>query len=287
VACHAEPFVHKDKFGTACADCHSTKGWGNSLASLGKFDHDKAAFHLTGKHRLVDCKSCHVNQVFKGTPQTCVGCHKEPPSHKGNFGANCAQCHTTDTWNGATFQHPKFSITHGRKNNTCATCHTDQSNFKTYTCYNCHEHKPVKIEKVHVKRKILDFQDCMQCHGKGHKGKTNDKKGGKFTFLGFMEECPIHQDCRLSAFGHGPLKCCSRDERVSVDNTSLAVAQLSRRLELMGNTTKGASLLEMAHGLAQGQVDADATEEVQEPRSAMQHLLPRGRFAPLFFLKVR
>lgn len=170
VGCHAEPTVHKGRFGAGCAKCHSTDTWKVAPAQLaGQFDHNLTAFKLTGKHTTVDCKKCHVNEVFKGTAQTCVGCHAEPVTHKGRFGTACAQCHSTSTWQGATFQHTMFSINHGRRNNTCATCHTDATNYKTYTCYNCHEHSVAKTERQHMRRKITDIDNCMRCHARGRK----------------------------------------------------------------------------------------------------------------------
>ncbi|WP_267239352.1 hypothetical protein [Paludibaculum fermentans] len=32
-------------------------------------------FPLTGAHVQTQCSLCHVNGVYKGTPQTCDGCH--------------------------------------------------------------------------------------------------------------------------------------------------------------------------------------------------------------------
>jgi hypothetical protein len=136
VSCHAEPKVHMGRFGTHCAECHSTNAWQGA-----RFDHDRAAFKLTGKHPTVDCQACHKNGVYKGTPQACSACHAEPQVHKGKFGTGCAQCHTTSTWTGATFKH-RFPINHGRRRNqganTCATCHKDPDNMQVYTCSDCH-----------------------------------------------------------------------------------------------------------------------------------------------------
>jgi hypothetical protein len=196
-ACHAPPWS-SDTMATRCLECHTSvreqieasgplhgmmtdtrecrgchtehRGPHGSITSLVRFDHDFARFKLTGKHRTVDCKSCHVNNVFKGTSQTCVSCHNEPQEHKGRYGTACAQCHTTSTWKDSTFKHTAFSINHGNRRNSggnkCATCHTDETNFKVYTCYNCHEHRPAKIEQKHARRNIVNFQDCTRCHGR-------------------------------------------------------------------------------------------------------------------------
>ena len=93
--------------GTQCRTCHSEHNGPHApLTDLSTFDHDCAAFKLTGKHATADCKSCHVNNTFKGTPQTCLACHAEPKVHMGRFGTDCAKCHSTGNWRVASFTPP-------------------------------------------------------------------------------------------------------------------------------------------------------------------------------------
>src|SRR5262249_6461599 len=154
---HAEPKVHTGKFGTDCASCHSTNTWAGAVVDK-SFDHDRAAFKLTGKHKSVDCKMCHVNGMFKGTTQTYAGSHAQPKKHTGKIGTDCASCHTTNTWEGATFKHT-FPITHGKgKANACTTCHKVQGDYKTYTCYGCHEHDPARIARRH--KNVVNIDNC-------------------------------------------------------------------------------------------------------------------------------
>src|SRR5262249_14461167 len=96
------------------------------------------------------------------------------------------QCHTTSTWTGSTFKHTVFSINHGRKVNQCSTCHPDATNFKTYTCYSCHTHKPANMVKTHQKRNVKNYnEDCISCHGRGKK-----KKGERGKTLEVNLDCP-------------------------------------------------------------------------------------------------
>ena len=37
--------------------------------------HDRTNFPLTGKHRTLACRECHINLVFEGTPTDCEVCH--------------------------------------------------------------------------------------------------------------------------------------------------------------------------------------------------------------------
>ena len=175
VSCHAEPAVHKGRYGTNCAQCHSTSTWGGP-----GFDHDLAAFKLAGKHRAVDCKSCHVNNVFAGTSQACASCHQEPAVHQGHFGTDCASCHSTATWSGSSIKHA-FPLNHGRRGkvSACATCHSEPGSYKTYTCYGCHEHNPARIEKRHTKVPAAKLNDCVQCHANGREhGRGKEREAG-------------------------------------------------------------------------------------------------------------
>jgi hypothetical protein len=152
--------------GKDCRSCHTEhRGAHGCLTSMADFDHNWAAFKLTGKHTTTDCKSCHKSAIYQGTPQTCVSCHAEPTTkHKGNYGTACTQCHTTTSFTGAKFEHKMFPINHGRRKNTCATCHTDTVSYKTYTCYNCHEHNPDRMARIHVRRGITEYDRCLDCH---------------------------------------------------------------------------------------------------------------------------
>jgi hypothetical protein len=185
-ACHTEPAVHKGRFGTACAQCHSTHTWRDMTVTTA-FDHDLAAFPLTGKHRTVDCKACHINNVFASTPQRCVACHSEPVAHRGKYGTDCAACHSTTTFTGAIFKH-SFPINHGRKKagNPCTTCHRVPNTFATYTCYGCHEHQPTRIEKRHQRVKLggVPLERCAQCHKGGRSG------GERVGLLDMEPQCP-------------------------------------------------------------------------------------------------
>jgi hypothetical protein len=173
-SCHADPPVHKGRFGLNCGGCHSTSSWANQpgkLTNLRGFDHDLTRFNLTGKHRAIDCISCHKDsKSFAGTPTSCAACHEEPKVHKGRFSTTCSECHTTHTWAGAEFKHTIFSMTHRGSNNRCAACHNEPDNLKSYTCYNCHEHTPEKEARRHARRNIANVDNCISCHGRGKRG---------------------------------------------------------------------------------------------------------------------
>jgi hypothetical protein len=163
VSCHQQDDAraHQGAYGTDCAQCHNAGDWQDA-----KFDHNLAAFKLTGAHVNVTCAKCHINGVYQGTPLACVGCHADPQEHLGQFGLDCAQCHSTSTWEGATFDHT-FPLNHGEEGNiACKTCHVT-TDFKQYTCYGCHEHTEQRIQAEHLEEGISNFQNCMECHPTG------------------------------------------------------------------------------------------------------------------------
>ncbi len=93
-SCHADD-KHKGALGTpaSCANCHNVFDW-----KQWRFDHDsQTKFPLTGKHRGLVCSACHTKA---GDPakmgSVCVDCHKRDDVHRGEFGADCGQCHVTD-----------------------------------------------------------------------------------------------------------------------------------------------------------------------------------------------
>lgn len=160
-SCHQQDDEHNGDNGTDCAACHNPSDWEDA-----DFDHSLSAFPLTGAHESTDCESCHVNDVFEGTPTECVACHAEPEEHAGKFGTECAYCHTTVAWEPASYtgEH-SFPMNHGDGDGSCQTCHP--SSLETYTCYGCHEHSEANIRGEHLEEGIFDFQNCVECHADG------------------------------------------------------------------------------------------------------------------------
>ncbi|HEX9654054.1 MAG TPA: cytochrome c3 family protein, partial [bacterium] len=73
-SCH--PDVHQAKMGNDCERCHGFKGW--EVFNVEEI-HANTQFPLMGKHTLVDCQSCHVNQQqgdFALLTSECVSCHQ-------------------------------------------------------------------------------------------------------------------------------------------------------------------------------------------------------------------
>jgi hypothetical protein len=161
-SCHTKPATHTASYGTACASCHTTKAW---LPAT--FNHNNAAFKLTGAHLSVTCLKCHKGNVYKGTPTACASCHTKPASHTASYGTACASCHTTKAWLPASYNGTHtFPQTHHGAGGVCAKCHP--SGPPAYTCASCHSNS--SMTSKHSGVKSFSLTTCATCHPKGTGG---------------------------------------------------------------------------------------------------------------------
>ena len=157
-------------FPTTCESCHTMDGWFNA-----KFDHLKyTGYALTGAHTTLACTACHINNVFKGTPATCYGCHasdfassNNPPHAQLGLPHECSDCHSTTNWLNATFNHTlytNFPLTGAHATVPCAQCHVN-NNYTTLptNCYGCHQ--PDFAGTTNPPHVAAQFPtDCSLCH---------------------------------------------------------------------------------------------------------------------------
>lgn len=152
--CHADDDAHKGRLGDKCEQCHT-----ETLENL--FNHNTmSAFHLDGKHLQVRCTDCHPSVTFKPRPTTCFGCHPEPAVHKGQYGTECEQCHTTRTWEDIKPLHDvgDFSLRGQHGNIACERCHRDNRPLAGAgnLCINCHRQDDIHNNSLSPK--------CGECH---------------------------------------------------------------------------------------------------------------------------
>ena len=91
------------------------------------FDHFTTGFRLDGAHLTVDCETCHVAGVFRGTPMECRGCHMlggriqasaKPANHVLSTDV-CDDCHRTTSWV------PLARMNHDAIYGSCSSCHNN------------------------------------------------------------------------------------------------------------------------------------------------------------------
>lgn len=139
-----------------CKICHVNETWSNV-----NFDHNRTDWPLTGKHRQVDCKECHIKkgenkikivQKFKGLNNECTTCHEN--IHGDLFAFNgvtdCKRCHITNSWFPKKFNHNNtaFPLTGQHAEVDCKECHVPKVvngktkivyKIKNFECIDCHQ----------------------------------------------------------------------------------------------------------------------------------------------------
>ncbi len=160
-SCHQD--IHKGQFTQACSSCHSSAHW----KPADNFSHDRTRYALTGKHKTVNCYSCH--KATLGDEKTirftrlefssCASCHADP--HKGRFRQPCASCHTTDDFHRIV----KAEFNHAETQFPLLGKHA------SVKCSQCHESNPKKKNiSGELGFHITKFRLCMDCHADAHAG---------------------------------------------------------------------------------------------------------------------
>ena len=234
-SCHKKDDKHKGRVGERCQDCHTDTVWKDI-----QFDHNKTKYPLKGKHAEVVCKMCHAEDRYKNTPIDCYSCHKKDDKHKGQEGTKCEDCHGTQSWKKAPFDHNKsrFPLLGKHAQTNCTKCHLTPA-FKDAptACYACHKkddsHKGAYGDKCETCHGASDWNaiafdheldtkyplrgrhittTCVSCH-KGHLYKdttpTNcdachkkDDKKHKGQFSERCEHCHTERNWRILLFEH-------------------------------------------------------------------------------------
>ncbi len=108
--------------------------------------HDKTTFRLEGRHLSVACESCHLNNVYKGTPRACYDCHwqrRQDDRFRLQLGSQCEQCHRPIAWTAVRFDHGSstglpLGVAHQQL--SCQSCHrNDNLRSAQRDCVSCHE----------------------------------------------------------------------------------------------------------------------------------------------------
>jgi hypothetical protein len=150
--------AHTLSFGSACLDCHDGVDRFDE-----NFNHNDFTFQLTGRHVSVACVQCHINARgygdFPVTLQDCYACHHNDEAHEGRFGVDCSQCHTTEGWAPAKFDHnlSAFKLEGKHAQVACEACHIDRQYQGTAAgCASCHQQDDEHNGQYGT--------DCAACH---------------------------------------------------------------------------------------------------------------------------
>ena len=220
--CHAD--IHRGQFGARCEDCHTVKGWQTSLKSIKGHEN---RFPLVGAHATLLCEDCHKGAAagqFAGLSIQCVSCHQQAfvqtmlPSHQTlHFPSACEACHNMDSWQGASFDHLKFTgfaLTGVHATLECSACHVNGFQVAGATCLSCHlKDFNGTTNPNHAQAGFP--QDCGICHNTSNwtQVKFDHSAFTKFPLTGAHAAVPCVQ-CHVNGkFAGTPTDCYSCHQR--------------------------------------------------------------------------
>lgn len=172
-SCHDVP--HDKKFGINCSACHNYESFEQINTKI-NFNHNVTGYILKGKHKVIDCKTCHVdswtdtNNAFKDYKErkieSCVGCHKD--IHENRLGQNCILCHTEQTFKlektSSAFNHDmtSYPLEGVHLLVDCNKCHKSKltDDLPHTNCNDCH----ADFHKNNLRKNDQALQDCSLCH---------------------------------------------------------------------------------------------------------------------------
>ena len=181
IACHQAAYDGQhggSGFPTTCLECHTTDSFTGATA-----DHSTASggFELLGAHASLSCQSCHEAD---GTPKfpgvaddECIACHQadfDGQHGGGGFPTTCLECHTTDSFTGATADHSAasggFELLGAHASLSCQSCHEADGTPKfpgvaDDECIACHQadyerqHAPGRDRELRRVGAAIDRED--------------------------------------------------------------------------------------------------------------------------------
>ncbi len=218
--CHVQDDVHRGRFGSQCADCHSAEDWKEV-----SFDHDRdTEFRLTGKHKSAACGTCHTGHLYNDkVPSDCLGCHATDDIHRGRNGPECQDCHDTRSWATVDFNHDtetEFPLHGLHADVSCESCHRGNvfEDPVGTECIDCH-----LDDDVH---RGEQGKQCGTCHNeKGWAGVVKfDHELSAFPLLG-LHATVACEDCHTShVFQEAETECSACHQADDAHKTKLGDA---------------------------------------------------------------
>jgi hypothetical protein len=176
ITCHND--YHQNTLSKTCMECHDM----NTFRPASKFDHNKAAFKLRGKHKEVDCIECHQKSVKSGKEfqaftgvqfAECTSCHQDP--HNNRIPGKCTQCHTENSF---TEFRGKGNFDHAK------TGFQLKGKHAAVDCFACHKNNHEAASIFQRTPPVMESQ-CASCHKDVHEGKFGANCAQCHTETGF------------------------------------------------------------------------------------------------------
>ncbi|MFZ4400018.1 MAG: hypothetical protein ACOYO1_08300 [Bacteroidales bacterium] len=170
IGASSEDSPHGKDFAISCGNCHSSKGWALDT-SIYSFNHSETKMPLSGQHKEVNCRLCHISLVFaeSKTKTECINCHTD--IHGQTTGNYCDRCHSPNSWlvNNITVIHQqtRFPLVGVHTMTECQKCHKSESLHRYdvlgVECIDCH--RTNYMSTTAPNHNSANFStDCSQCH---------------------------------------------------------------------------------------------------------------------------
>ncbi|MGE4541871.1 MAG: hypothetical protein AB7D35_11470 [Bacteroidales bacterium] len=223
-ACHMDAYLESInpnhsalELETSCADCHDEQpGW-----QPASFPLHNDYYALAGAHNVIanDCVFCHDGD-YNNTPNTCYACHTEeyvqsqnPPHQSLQFSTECFECHDENAWTPSTFDHdgqffPIYTGEHQGEWESCASCHTQPSNYALFSCIDCHDHNQPDMEEEHqgVPGYVYESEACFACHPTGNGDGGFNHNLTEFPLTG-AHNTLLCAECHADGYVDTPMEC--------------------------------------------------------------------------------
>jgi hypothetical protein len=166
-----------------CTGCHSSS---NTWQQVTNYSH--TTFGFRGAHQGIrnDCALCHASGTLPAgtTDDDCYNCHMNTyqsvssPSHtQNNFSTDCAECHSENSWQNASYTHQNFLLEGKHRAMNCDKCHQSgypgqYAGITDDNCIACH------MNDYNKKHETCSY-DCTLCHNLNNWGNPEKREGCK------------------------------------------------------------------------------------------------------------
>jgi len=225
-----------------CSVCHTTDNW--LKIKTDSFNHDKTNFPLSGQHKTLKCRECHLDLEFKNAKSECFSCHKDV--HELTLGRDCDRCHTTSKWIVNNIiqihQQSRFPLLGAHAGLDCYLCHKSASLLRfdpmRSDCVNCHLNDFNNASNPsHIASNFS--KDCSLCHNENSwQSSSFNHNATSFPLTGahFGLDCI---KCHANGYKSTPTTCvsCHLVNYNSTTNPNHIIAKFSTDCQTCHNTT--------------------------------------------------